>query len=600
MEEAPPVVQPVFADALQHHVAGRLKKAEWLYRQILAVNPQDADSLHLLGLVGHQTGRHEFCIDMIHQAIGINAQEALYHSNLGAVLKHQGRPDQAAAAYRRVIELKPDDPVALNNLGLTLQEQGRLEEAATCYRRALDLKADDPMMHCTLGNVLKEQGLLAEAVTSYRKAIDLQPDFPLALNNLGAALKGQGRLDEAVASFRRAIGFKPDYSVAFSNLGAALQQQGWPDEAIACYRTSLAFKPDDAAARNNLGLALQEQGRLDDAVACYRKAVSVRPDYPEARFSLALGLLAQGDMAAGWDEYEWRWKTRQMLKARRDFTQPQWRGEAAEGRTLLIHAEQGFGDTLQFCRYAPLAAARGLRVILEVPKPLTRLLRHLPGVDRVVAAGEELPPFDFHCPMLSMPLAFGTTLETIPSAVSYLQADPVQVADWRTRLAAMANQNPRIGLVWAGNPCSHLPAATAIDRRRSLAPDRLSPLLDLSGLHFFSLQKDGPAAPATFPLTNVMDQMEDFADTAALITNLNLVITVDTAVAHLAAALGKPVWLLDRFDSCWRWLVGRRDSPWYPTLRLYRQPHPGAWDAVLAEVTRDLLNCRDIPYVRPA
>ena len=297
--------------------------------------------------------------------------------------------------------------------------------------------------------------------------------------------------------------------------------------------------------------------------------------------------LAQGDMPAGWEEYEWRWKMTRLIKARRNFAQPQWRGEAAGGQTLLIHAEQGLGDTLQFCRYAKLAAARGLRVIMEVQQPLVRLLRGLPGVDLVMARGEELPAFDFHCPMLSMPLVVGTTITTIPSAASYLHADETEVAAWRTRLAAMANQGFRIGLVWAGA------AMAGADRRRSLAPDRLAPLCDLSGLHFFSLQKGGPAAPARFLLTDFMHEIDDFADTAALIANLDLVISVDTAVAHLAAALGKPVWVLNRFDSCWRWLVGRRDSPWYPSLRLYRQQRPGDWTPVLAEIARDLHTVRE-------
>jgi len=279
-----------------------------------------------------------------------------------------------------------------------------------------------------------------------------------------------------------------------------------------------------------------------------------------------------------------------MIKRADIFARPQWRGEATR-KTLLIHAEQGIGDTLQFCRYAMLAAGRGLRVTMEVQTPLVRLLRGLPGVDLVRGCGDELPAFDLHCPMLSLPFALGTTMATVPSATCYLHADAALAAAWQARLAAMANQCLRIGLVWAGNP-----DAVAIDHLRSLAPDRLAPLFALSGLHFFSLQKGGPAAPGDFPLTDFMDEMADFADTAALIANLDLVISVDTAVAHLAAALGKPVWLLDRFYPCWRWLTGRRDSPWYPSLRIYRQPSSGDWDSVLAEVARDL---RGLALFRP-
>ena len=387
---------------------------------------------------------------------------------------------------------------------------------------------------------------------------------------------------------RRAIAINPREASLQSNLGNLLLQQGRLDEAAACYRRAIELKPNFPEALNNLGNALRAQKQLDEAVTSYRRALKLRPDDPEAHYNLATALLARGDMPAGWEEHEWRWKTPQLAPNRRDFAQPQWRGEAAEGRTLLIHAEQGFGDTLQFCRYAALAAARGMRVILEAPKPLMRLLGSLSGVDRLVAQGEATPQFDLHCPMLSMPLALGTTIATIPGDVPYLRADAAQAAAWRTRLAALENRGPRIGLVWAGNPRRQLLAAAAVDRRRSIAPDRLAPLFELPGLHFFSLQKDGPAARARFRLIDFMAEMGDFADTAALIVNLDLIISVDTSVVHLAAALGKPVWLLDRFDPCWRWLVGRRDSPWYPGLHLYRQPQPGDWNSVVAEVARDL------------
>jgi hypothetical protein len=405
---------------------------------------------------------------------------------------------------------------------------------------------------------------------------------------MGNALLEQGRLDEAAAWCRRAIILKPDQPDAYVSLGTAYKEQGRLSEAVSCFRTALDLDPDFAGAHNNLSNVLRDQGHLDEAIAYFRTAISLKPDFADAHNNLAMALLARGDMSAGWEEYEWRWKTPHLIRAGRGFTQPQWCGEAAAGHVLLIHAEQGFGDTLQFCRYAALASARGLRVVLEVQPPLVRLLRSLPGVERVMARGEALPEFDLHCPMLSLPRAVGTTLETIPSAGSYLQADPLGVASWERRLAAMDRPGLRVGLVWAGNPRRHSPAAAALDARRSIAPQRLAPLLDLPGLHWLSLQKDGPAAPEAFALTDFMAGMDDFADTAALVATLDLVISVDSAMAHLAAALGKPVWVLDRFDPCWRWLTGRRDSPWYPTLRLYRQPQPGDWDSVLAEVVHDL------------
>ena len=650
MHGASPTAQGLYVDALRHHQAGRLDEAVACYGRVLelkpgypgahnnlgvalgrqgrldeavacygralALKPDYPEAHNNLGTALGRQGRLDEAITCFGRALALKPDYPEAHNNLSAALRDQERLDEAVARHRRALALRPGYPEAHNNLGVALRDEGRLDEAITCFGRALTLKPDYPDAHNNLGVAFGDQGRLDEAVACFGRALALKPDYPEAHNNLGVALGKQGRLDEAVARHRRALALKPDYPEAYNNLGIALRNQGCLDEAVACYGRALAFKPDYSEAHNNLGVALRDQGRLDEAVACYGRALALKPDDPGtynnlgialgdqgrldeavARFgralaikpddpdthnNLAMVLLARGDMATGWKEYEWRWKTPPMIKAHRNFAQPHWRGEAAQGQTLLIHAEQGFGDTLQFCRYAPLAAARGLRVIMQVPKPLVRLLRCLPRVDLVVGQGETLPSFDLHCPMLSTPLALATTITSIPSAASYLHADEAQVAAWRTRLTAMANQDLRIGLAWAGNPA--LPA----DCRRSLAPDRLAPLFDLSGLHFFSLQKGGPAAPEGSPLTDFMEEMGDFADTAALIANLDLVISVDTAVAHLAAALGKPVWLLNRFDSCWRWLAGRRDSPWYPALRLYHQPRPGDWGPVLAEVARDL------------
>jgi tetratricopeptide (TPR) repeat protein len=598
-----PSAHSLFADAVRHLQAGHLTEAERLFRQVLVVDPRHADSLHLLGAVACQTGRYEVAFELINRAIAASANVAFYHSNLGNIHQQLGRPDEAVACYQRAIDLQSNYPEAHSNLGHALRTLGRLDEAAACYRKAIDLKPDYPEAHHNLANTLKDLGQLDAAAECYRRAIHYRPNYAEAHCNLGNVLKDQRRLDDAVASYRTAIDLKPDFVEAHSNLGLALKEQA-PDEAIGFCRRAVELKPDFPEAHYNLGTVLHEQGRLDEAVACYRRAIDLRPDYPEAHsnlgfvlteqglldeavvycrraiclrhdfadahVNLALALLARGDMPAGWKEYEWRLQTPKTITTRRNFAQPQWRGDTAVGRTLLIHAEQGFGDTLQFCRYGPLAAARGLRVMMEVQKPLVRLLRCLPAVELVVARGDKLPPFDLHCPMLSMPLAMGTTMATIPSAASYLHADAAQVAAWRKRLAAPGAEGFSIGLAWTGN------TAHAAHRRRSIAPDRLTPLFEQAGLRFFSLQKGGTPAPANLPLTDFMPEMGDFADTAALISNLDLVISVDTAVAHLAAALGKPVWLLDRFDSDFRWFTGRRDSPWYPTLRLYRQPRPGA------------------------
>jgi tetratricopeptide (TPR) repeat protein len=608
--------EAVFAAAVRHHQAGHLHQAEDGYRQVLTLNPLHPDTLHLLGVLALQAGHHDLAADMIGKAIGIDATVALYHTNLGNALHALGRLDQAAACYRRAIVLNPRYPEAYNNLAVALREQKLAEQAIINVRKAIALKPNFPEAHNNLGNLLVDLGRLEEAIASYRQAVVLRPEYAEAHNNLGASLKDRGALNEAVNSYRKAIAIqpnlaeahhnlgivlhrldrleeavaccraaialKPDLAEAHGALGAALADQGNLNEAAACYQAALTLQPDDPRVHDNLGTVRKEQGALDEAIACFRASITHKPDFPNAHHNLAIALLARGDMAEGWPEYEWRWQAAGMASSRRDFTQPLWHGEPGAGRTLLIHAEQGLGDTLQFCRYAAMAAARGLRVVMEVQQPLTRLLRNLPGVDQVVERGQPLPSFELHCPMQSMPLAVGTTVATIPDAPGYLHAGPAQIAAWQTRLAETGNPNPRVGLAWAGNP------VMTRDRQRSLPPDRLTPLLEMSGFHFVSLQKIAPDTPRHAALTDFMEESEDFADTAALVANLDLVISVDTAVAHLAAAMGKPVWLLDRFDPDWRWLTGRRDSPWYPTLRIYRQPGPGDWSPVLAEVARDL------------
>jgi hypothetical protein len=469
---------------------------------------------------------------------------------------------------------------------VTLLSAGRHVELESRTRLMAEQYPNSGLVWKVLGFSLKAQG--KDALSAFQKATQFSPNDPETHHNLGVVLEGRGQLDAAAASYSRALALKPNLAEAHHSLGNTLQTLGQLDGAVASYHRALAIRPNHAETHHNLGLALQALDQLDAAAASYRQALAIKPDLVPTHVNLAVTLLARGDLPAGWEEFEWRWKTPLNSKLRRDFAQLQWRGEDARGRTLLLHAEHGFGDTLHFCRYATLAAARGLRVIVEVQRPLVRLLRTLPGVDLVIERGCELPAFDLHCSMFSMPLALRTTLATIPYAASYLQAHKAQAAAWQTRLAALPDQGPRIGLVWAGNPRLDSPDWATL-RLRSVAPERLAPLFDLPGLHFFSLQKGGVAAPEDFPLTDFMNEMQDFADTAALIANLDLVISVDTAIAHLAAALGKPVWVLNCFNPCWRWLRGRQDSPWYPSLRLFRQPKPGDWQAVIEKVRGELI-----------
>ncbi|WP_159107097.1 tetratricopeptide repeat protein [Azospirillum sp. B4] len=444
------------------------------------------------------------------------------------------------------------------NLGVLLQADGRRDAAMDQYRQALALAPFDARVHNALGIAHHDAGDLAQAMTCFEDALASDPDDPQAHNNLGHLLQIENRLDDALAYFDWALALRPDYPEAL----------------------------------NNSGVVLQMQGRLDQAISHYRRAVTLRPDYAAAHKNLGMTLLAAGRYEEGWAEFEWRWRDGQLAGALRPFTQPQWRGEPAAGRVLLVHGEQGYGDSLQFCRYVPLVAAHGLRVVLEVPLPLVRLMRQLPGVEAVVAHGQVLPPFDLHCPMMSLPLAFGTSLSTIPASPRYLAAAPAEAETWRRRLAAEApgDNRPKVGVAWAGAARADTPDVAVADRRRSMGLAAMTPLLDEHSVRFVSLQKDAAETEVPGRLGGLIDTVVDFADTAGLISNLDLVISVDTAVAHLAAAMGVSVWLLNRFDSCWRWLRGRDDSPWYPTVRQFRQPRLGDWGTVVQSVRATLVD----------
>jgi cytochrome c-type biogenesis protein CcmH/NrfG len=429
------------------------------------------------------------------------------------------------------------------------------------------------------------------AVAAFQTIIRLKPDTPGALNNLGIALQGTGRLDEAIASFRQAIRLKPDLAEAHNNLGNAVEDKGQLDEAIASFRQAIRLKPDLADAHNNLGNALTDKGRLEEAVPAYGQAIALNPDLSAAHTNLGLALLARGDFRRGLQEYEWRWKCKDFPFSGRNFAQPQWDGCPLEGRTLVLHAEQGFGDALQFIRYLPLVQQRGGRIVIECPAGLQRLFQTtMAGRCQIVVRGQPLPPFDLHCPILSLPLAFKTTMESIPAEVPYLFADAELVESWRQKLGVSA-AGLKVALAWAGNP------KVKGDRTRSMSLDRLAPLWEVGGATFYSLQKGAAAVradqpPAGQPLVNLAPELHDFADTAAVMGLMDLVITTDTSVAHLAGALGRPVWVMLRFMPDWRWFLDRDDSPWYPTMRLFRQTTPGDWLDVVQRVAKHLENSK--------
>jgi Flp pilus assembly protein TadD len=583
---------------------GDLAGAEARLKAVLDAVPGDADARHLLGLVAFRRGRYEEACEAIGAAVALRPDVALYRGNLGRARAAAGRLEEAEEALGAAIACEPGHADFHYDLGLVRARRGRTEEAVACYRAAIAREPAHAEAHNNLGSALASLGRRDEAEASYRaaighdpglaeaeanlggllcriarwdeaeaalrRALELAPDFPEALNSLGTALMARRAFGEAEACLRRALALAPDYAEAYNNLGALLHAMGRFDEAEAALGKALGLRPEYAEAMTNLGNALVALGRLGEAETTLRAALRLRPGEAETEYSLGVALLAGGRLREGWAGFERRWERRGAEA--RALPAPAWNGEELGGRVLLVHAEQGLGDTIQFCRFLPTLGAG--RVILEAPRPLVRLLSGLGGAARVIARGEALPRFDVYCPLMSLPRRLETALETIPTRVPYLAADGAAVARWAERLLSFAGL--KIGLVWAGNP------EFAADSRRSIDPRLLTPLLQVPGATFISLQH-GERAPA-LPIPGWMGEVEDFSDTAALLSALDLVIAVDTAVVHLAGALGKPVWLLNRFDTCWRWLRGRPDSPWYPTLRQFRQARPGDWESVISAV----------------
>jgi len=608
-------VTSLLAEAFALHQAGQLAEAEKAYNQILATQPDHFDSLHLLAIVFHQRGDHAQALRHIDLALKINPNSIPALNNRGIALRELKCFEEALASYDRALALWPDYAEALLGRANALKELQRLEAALASYDRTLGLRPDWVDAHVSRGNVLQALERFEEALASYDHALALRPDLAEAHTNRGSALHELKRFEAALASHDRALALRPDYAEARYNRGNALHKLRRFEEALADYQHALALRPDYVEALDNRGVALhdlrryeealasydralavqpdyakafvdrggtlREQRRFDEALDCYDRALALRPDYVEAHANEGMVRMLTGDFDRGWQKIEWGWIAARQRNVKRSFAQPQLFGShELKGKTVLLHAEQGFGDMIQFCRYVPLAAERGARVILEVYEPLRKLMGTLPGVAQIVTTGEPLPDFDIHCPLLSLPRALGAGSATIQSQTPYLRASPQAVTDWNDRLGQ--THRPRIGLAWSGRP-SH-----DNDHNRSMTLSSF--LLPLAGLNatWVSLlqdvrESDAPALQGGDVL-HFGEELKTFADTAALIANLDLVISVDTSVAHLAGALAKPLWILLPFTPDWRWLLDRDDSPWYPTARLFRQDETRGWDGVMARV----------------
>jgi tetratricopeptide (TPR) repeat protein len=507
-----------------------------------------------------------------------------------AIAQHQaGRLAEAQQLYRQILTQYPQHPDALHLLGVAALQLGRTDDAITLIRQAIAANPSAAPFHANLAEALKQQGKLDEAVAALRAALALQPNFPAAYNNLGTALHEKGNRDEAIAAYREALRLDPNHAPAHNNLGNLQRLSNDFDAAEAAFRTALRLEPANTEALYNLALTFKDQDRVQDAIAGFRAVLRLNPNHVEAHWNLALALLQLGDYREGWQHYEWRKRKSDFSRFALALPQPNWDGSDLAGRSIFLHTEQGLGDTIQFIRYAPLVAQRNAgKVIVGCRPNLLRLLREggVPGVDHWIAPDQSLPTFQVHCALLSLPLVMGTTaLHQIPSRVPYLHAPADASLTWRQKLATDPSAL-KVGLFWEGS---------IADRRRSIALTALAPLAANAppGTSFHSLQVGDPARQPPPPGVILHDhsaELTDFAETAGLIEQLDLVITVDTAVAHLAGAMAKPVWTMLPYQADWRWLEVRDDSPWYPTMRLFRQKTCGQWDEVIQRVAVALAN----------
>jgi tetratricopeptide (TPR) repeat protein len=572
---------------LNLHQRGNLNDAQNIYEQILSIQENNFDALQLLGALFAQVKKYPQAIKFLSKAIIVDPNHAGCFSNLGISFQKLRRLEEALSSYDKAISLQADYAEAYSNRGAVLQELKRFDEALSSYDKAISIKGDYAEAFNSRGTVLEELKRLEEALSSYHKAISINKDFTESYYNRGNVLHKLKRLEEALSSYDKSISLHEDYAEAYSNRGLVLQDLKRLEEALSSYDKAISLHEDYAEAYSNRGTVLEELKRLDEALSSYEKAISINKDYAEAYWNSSICYLLAGNFNEGWARYEWRWQSKSISKTAgiRKFSQPLWLGtEVLKDQTIFLYAEQGLGDTIQFSRYVSLVAGLGAKVVLEVQPSLVKLLSYLEGISQIISKGDKLPNFDYQCPLMSLPLAFKTELKTIPSVSKNISTDEKKVEKWQAILGEKTK--PRVGIVWSG-AVNH-----KNDLQRSLKLSQLITHLP-SDYEYLSLQKeisdvDKEVLIECCKIKHFGDDLKDFTDTAALCELIDIVISVDTSVAHLAGTLGKNTWVLLPYSPDWRWLLDRNDSPWYSSVKLYRQEKINDWESALVNIESDL------------
>jgi len=606
---------------IKHLQNNQIAFAEDIFNKIIKLDPRHPDALHMLGVVQYRNGNSKDAIRLIKKSIKIKPNVSVYHRNygialisaekykeainelrkavkldgndfqayneLGTIYSRIGRINDATKMYKKSIYINPNNIMALYNIGNNCLVASRFTDAEKYFKKYISSSSNNKDAYRGLGDALMYQKKYEQAIDAYNESLNINQNQEYVINSIGTIKRKQQHIKESIEYFNKAIAINPKYSNAYSNLGNSYRDLSEFNRAIEQYIIAIKYDQGNKYAYDGLGVAYNEMLRIDEAISSYKKAISIDGEYANAHFNLSLALLLCGQFKNGWREYEYRWKSENFQSPKRNFSQPQWGGQMLDGKTIFIHAEQGIGDTIQFIRYIEKVAKYNGEIIVECQKPLIKLLSNFSQISKLIYSGDDVPNFDFHSPLLSLPYILGTEVSSIPSNIPYISVDR------KFNIDNKQEHQISIGIVWAGSP------AHKNDKNRSTTLDNFLKLLSIDNVKLFSLQvgdrkKDLDITAINDSIVDLTDNIQDYSDTASIIKQLDLVISVDTSVAHLSGAMGKPTWTLIPYSPDFRWMLNRKDSPWYPSMKLFRQSEYGNWDDVFDNVLESLKQFNNI------